>query len=178
MRTSKISLTGRASWQAILVAGARGPARRFAGLRRLCLGFYGVGHQDFLFRVHLHVKQRPRKPQIGLQLQRCIAQLQSIPVAQQEVAVLEHPQVARPVVNRPQRFGLDRSRRQRQHHGANLALVAGIALARFTANQPRHAKGEEQPVLIQKVQRGKAVRACPDTSAPGAEKPSACDGQW
>ena len=87
--------------------------------------------------------------QIGLQIQRGVAHFQIPSVSQQEVAVLEHPQVARPVVNRPQGLGLNRSFRQIEEYGANLALVLVASLA---VHQTRHAKGKQQPVLIEKIQ--------------------------
>jgi hypothetical protein len=111
----------------------------------------------------------------GLQLQRGVAQLQILPVAQQEVAVLEHPQVARPVVNGPQRLGLDRARRQapapRRESGAR-RLPLSPCLA---AHQSRHAKGEQQPVFIQKVQRNQAV-ALAQVDGSGRGKAQRLDG--
>src|ERR1035437_6479947 len=152
-----------------------GRAGHFAWLLLRRGGLARGGDQELLRRVHLQPEQRPRKAQVGLQLERGVAQFEIVPVAQQEAAVLEHPQVAGPVVNRPQGLGLDRSGRKRQHHGANLALVAGIALPGLAADQPRHTKGEQQPVFIEKVQRNQAA-ALAQVDGPRSRESQRLDG--
>ena len=120
--------------------------------RRGPLWLARVGDHKLLRGVHLQPKQRPRKTQKRLQLQSGVAQRKTVPVPQQEVAVLEHPQVAQPVVNGPQGLRLDRSVRQHQHHGPNLPFVGIVAVGRLAMDESRHAKGKQKPVLVQKVE--------------------------
>jgi hypothetical protein len=123
MRTTKSGAPD--FWPSTVISGDRGGrAGHIAGLLFSLCRLPRVGDQKLLRGIHLHPQQRPRKMQKRLQVQRRVALLEAVPVAQQEVAILEHPQVAHAVVDRPQSLGRNRSSRQRQHHGANLALVA------------------------------------------------------
>ena len=79
-----------------------------------------------------------------------------VAVAQQKVAVFEHPQVAHTVVHGPQRLGLHRALRQREHHGANLAFVASWPL-QVAVQQAGDAEGEQQTVFVEKIERGQGV---------------------
>jgi hypothetical protein len=70
------------------------------------------------------------------------------------MAVVEHPEVAHPVMYGPERLGLNGARRQSHDDGADLALVL---LAGFAVDEAGNAKGEEQMVFIEKVERNETV---------------------
>src|SRR5208337_2986235 len=110
----------------------------------------GVRDQKLLSGVHLQPLQRPRKMQQRLQLEGSVSLLQIVAIAEEKMAVAEHPKVARAVVESPKRLGLDGTFGQYQHHRANLALV--VVRCPRPVDQPRRAKREQQPILVEKVQ--------------------------
>ena len=73
------------------------------------------------------------------------------------MTVLERPQVADAIVHGPHRLCFNRSLGQRDHHGANLALVAFLSVEEIAMQQAGHPEGEEQPVLVEEVQRGHRI---------------------
>src|SRR6266700_5117668 len=91
-----------------------------------------------------------------LQFQQRIAQLQFIAVAQQKMPIIEHPQISRPIMQRPKRLRGNGPLRKRQHLGANLPLVSLDGWIALAADQPRRMKREKQPVLVQKIERNVA----------------------
>jgi hypothetical protein len=73
------------------------------------------------------------------------------------MTVLERPQVAHAVVNRPHRLGFNCSLGQREHHGANLTFDALLAVVHIAMQQAGHAESEEQPVFVEKIERGHRI---------------------
>ncbi len=101
-------------------------------------------------------KQGAGKVQQRFQVQCRIALFQAILIAQQEMAVLHHPQITNAIMHSPKRLTGYRAGRKQQHDRANLTHVVGV-LSGFAMEQARDTEGEEQPVFIEKIQRGKAV---------------------
>jgi len=117
-------------------------------------------------------EQRPGKVEVRLERECGVAFEEVIAVAKQKMAVLERPKVADAIVHGPHRLCLDRPLGQLEHHGANLPFDSFVSVGKIAPQQARHAEGEQQPVLVEEIERGHRIpRAHIDGAGP-------CESEW
>jgi hypothetical protein len=90
------------------------------------------------------------------------------------MTVMKHPQIAATVMEGPESLCGDVSLRQRKCDGANLAFIAVYVRIALATNQAGSAEGEEQVVLIEKIEGDEAF-AMPLVDYSGREEAKRLD---
>jgi len=72
------------------------------------------------------------------------------------MAVVQHPEIPIPIVNRPERLGCHCTTGKSEENGANLALVRGGGVS-LPPDQAGGVEREEQVIFIQKIEGDQAL---------------------
>src|SRR5581483_890620 len=125
----------------------RGGARRLSWLGLSLRRFMRVRHNELLGWIEFDPQQVARKLKERFESEARVADHQAVAVAEQKMAVVEHPQIADAVMKSPYGLSIDRTLGQRQHNRANLALLTRRSTTAVPMQQPGDTKGKENFVF-------------------------------
>jgi len=147
-----------------------------------CVGRIGVGSKDLLHFHHhqlavgadLDGLQRTIELQVGTQLQVTVGEVERIPLAHQELSVVERPQVPLAVVHAPLVLLDGLAGRDIKHHGEDDLIFIVGRIAGNAMHQSGITEGEEQVIVVDEIESGGGI-AIAQIRAAGCDVPKRGD---